>query len=167
MVVTVTERRARQAVYPSPWNTTSTLDGATNAQYFYDYAGQDPINNYDLTGLSCGPGKLGDKLWPDLWFTSACNFHDRCYGGKGKYLDVFRSYCDNEFMHKMDARCDKFSWFNPEKFACYSAASLNYSLVVGPGRWYGGFYRGHVKACEQAGYSASSCKIWMKHTSHM
>jgi len=47
----VTPRPApRQLVYPLPWNTTSTPAAATNGPYFYDYAGQDPINQVDLTG---------------------------------------------------------------------------------------------------------------------
>jgi hypothetical protein len=44
---TATLRRA----YPLPWNTTATLGAATNAEYFYDYAGQDPVNGFDLSGL--------------------------------------------------------------------------------------------------------------------
>jgi len=52
----VTPRPApRQPVYPLPWNTTSTPAAATNAEYFYDYAGQDPINGYDLSGQAGNP----------------------------------------------------------------------------------------------------------------
>lgn len=32
------------------WNAVTTLRDDTKAEYFYDYAGQDPINSYDPTG---------------------------------------------------------------------------------------------------------------------
>lgn len=50
MLVTAAQPRVRTVAYPQPWNTTSTLAAATNREYFYDYAGQDPVNNYDLNG---------------------------------------------------------------------------------------------------------------------
>lgn len=56
MVVATTEPRVRKVTYARPSNTTSTLAAATNREYFYDYANQDPINGYDLSG--------------DCWFCS-------------------------------------------------------------------------------------------------
>jgi hypothetical protein len=63
MVVAVAQPRARVR-YLQPWNTTSTLDAATNAQYFYDYAGQDPINNFDLTGTYKARAPYSDRTCP-------------------------------------------------------------------------------------------------------
>jgi hypothetical protein len=56
VLAVVPAERCRRVAYALPWNATSTLGAATNAQYFYDYAGQDPINGYDLSGdLAVGP----------------------------------------------------------------------------------------------------------------
>lgn len=48
--------------YPLPWNTTSTLDAAPSALRNYDYAGQDPINGYDLNG-ECYANAAGRCQW--------------------------------------------------------------------------------------------------------
>lgn len=49
--------------YPLPGNTTWTLAAATNGEYFYDYAGQDPVNNYDLDGTCLGIPYSGPCPW--------------------------------------------------------------------------------------------------------
>ena len=41
----------------------------------------------------------------DLWFTSACNAHDRCYSTCGKAQTV----CDERFQIDMSAICDTLS----------------------------------------------------------
>jgi 5-methylcytosine-specific restriction endonuclease McrA len=40
--------------YRLPWSATSTLGCTTRVEYWGDYAGQDPINNYDLNGTCAG-----------------------------------------------------------------------------------------------------------------
>jgi hypothetical protein len=51
---------SRRVAHALPWNTTSTLGAATNAEYFYDYADQDPVDNYDLDGTYKARGAYGD-----------------------------------------------------------------------------------------------------------
>jgi RHS repeat-associated protein len=131
----------------------------------YDYAGQDPVNNYDLDGRSCGPGQTGDKLVPDLDFKPACDFHDACYGGKGKLLGKFRSACDDQFLHKMVGICkSKYGAFDPTRYGCLLTAGTFYTAVIGPGSAYSGYKKGQTEECERRGYSNAGCKNWIGHT---
>jgi RHS repeat-associated protein len=73
----------------------------------YDYACQDPVNNFDLDGTVCGSGTT-DWLFDDHdWFfnfTAACKFHDHCYGTWGG-PDHTKKYCDEEFYDRMLEDC--------------------------------------------------------------
>ena len=76
--------------------------GSANA---YDYASVDPINNVDLDGRACGPGKgLGDVLVSDVagLFRGSCKRHDACYG---RYPGPTKTVCDKRFRGDMNKAC--------------------------------------------------------------
>ena len=138
--------------------------GALNA---YDYAGQDPVNNDDLGGLSCGPGGWGDKIVPDSVFSSACSFHDHCYGGHGANYGRTRSECDSIFKGLMFLSCQShYGKWNWRRYACYDYAETLYLAVRGPGHYYQGYYNGQYQACVRRGNSASACKKWATHNAN-
>jgi hypothetical protein len=68
---------------------------------------------------------------PELWFTSACAAHDRCYGAhEGK------AACDTAFLHDMLAICDHVGSSaagvssSATRASCRAAARLYYKAVV-------------------------------------
>jgi hypothetical protein len=102
-------------------------------------APQDPAAPRDLCGSS----------WfdvPELWFTSACEGHDRCYAAhRGK------AACDTAFLDDMLATCAKLpsssSGVNSTltRASCRAAAHLYYKgVVVG-----GGFSYCHRLVCRE------------------
>jgi RHS repeat-associated protein len=130
----------------------------------YAYAGQDPVNMYDLGGESCGPSLLGDLGIVDWIFTDACDFHDRCYGGKGEYYNWSRSDCDNEFYRLMKSACEDHyggtflgAHYDPRWYACRGYARTLYGIVSGAGRFYPLFYKARYSECRKRGGSKSYC----------
>ncbi len=113
---------------------------------WYGYVANNPINMTDITGLSCGPGKLGDYFVPDSWITysfePACDMHDKCYGTCGKK----RSQCDNEFLDFMWWICDNTLGRSSLSYRhCREMASIYYLAV----RKYGqGSYDEAQKCCK-------------------
>ena len=91
----------------------------------------------------CGSGYFNA---PELWFTSACEGHDRCYGAhRGK------AACDTAFLNDMLATCatgsSVSSGVNPSltRASCRAAAHLYYKgVVVG-----GGFSYCHRAVCRE------------------
>jgi hypothetical protein len=82
---------------------------------------------------------------PELWFTSACEGHDRCYGAhRGK------AACDTAFLDDMLAICAKLPASgsvnaNLSRASCRAAAHLYYKgVVVG-----GGFSYCHRPVCRE------------------
>jgi hypothetical protein len=80
---------------------------------------------------------------PELWFTSACEGHDRCYGAhRGK------AACDTAFLNDMLAICAKLPSSggvnsNLTRASCRAAAHLYYKgVVIG-----GGFSYCHRPVC--------------------
>lgn len=75
---------------------------------------------------SCGPGTWGDALVPDggPWFsfTSACSWHDSCYGAKVNS----RRYCDDGFYDRTLYSC-QVSYSNST--SCRNTAYLYYKAV--------------------------------------
>jgi hypothetical protein len=71
VLVLASTERSRRCAYPLPWNTTSTLGAATNREYFYDYAGQDPINGYDLSGKNFCDSEHNCRQVLNYWLTAA------------------------------------------------------------------------------------------------
>jgi hypothetical protein len=68
---------------------------------------------------------------PELWFTSACEGHDRCYGAhRGK------AACDTAFLHEMLAICEHVGSSSggvsssSTRASCRAAARLYYKAVV-------------------------------------
>jgi hypothetical protein len=68
---------------------------------------------------------------PELWFTSACEGHDRCYGAhQGK------AACDTAFLHDMLAICEHVGSSSggvsssSTRASCRAAARLYYKAVV-------------------------------------
>jgi hypothetical protein len=68
---------------------------------------------------------------PELWFTSACEAHDRCYGAhQGK------AACDAAFLHDMLAICEHVGSStggvssSTTRASCRAAARLYYKAVV-------------------------------------
>ena len=92
------------------------------------YAGGNPINWFDSTGLACGPGGAGDIIVPEKcapWmpsFTSACAGHDSCYGSCG----AKKKDCDKAFKKDMLDLCR--GWL------CRRCAGLYYQAVSKGGR---------------------------------
>ncbi len=78
------------------------VGGSANA---YEYGAADPINNVDLKGEACGPGKgLGDVLVSDVagLFRGSCKRHDACYG---RYPGPTKTVCDKRFRGDMNKAC--------------------------------------------------------------
>ena len=84
---------------------------------------------------------------PELWFTSACAGHDRCYGEhRGK------AACDTAFLHDMLAICatvgpSSAGRVNPglTRASCRAAAHVYYkAVVIG-----GGFSYCHRTVCRE------------------
>jgi RHS repeat-associated protein len=78
------------------------VGGSANA---YEYGGADPVNNLDLDGRACGPGKgLGDVFIPDVafLFRGSCKRHDACYG---RYPGPTKAVCDKRFRGDMNKAC--------------------------------------------------------------
>jgi hypothetical protein len=84
---------------------------------------------------------------PELWFTSACEGHDRCYGAhRGK------AACDTAFLNDMLAICAKMGSSSSggvspgmSQASCRAAARLYYkAVVVG-----GGFSYCHRPVCRE------------------
>lgn len=48
--------------------------------------------------MTCGPGKFGDKVVPDLWFEEACRVHDRDYADPTAGP---KEVCDWRFLQNM------------------------------------------------------------------
>jgi hypothetical protein len=75
----------------------------------------------------CGPEGFGG-LVPELWFTSACNTHDICYGTLG----ASKSACDTQFYNNMRAICSSRypHWYQAvQRNACYASAWTYYQAV--------------------------------------
>ncbi len=74
---------------------------------------------------ACGPSTWGDALVPDggPWFsfTSACSWHDSCYGQR-----LGRQYCDDEFYNRMLYSC-QVSYASSS--SCRNTAYLYYKAV--------------------------------------
>lgn len=84
---------------------------------------------------------------PELWFTSACEGHDRCYGAhRGK------AACDTAFLNDMLATCATMGSSSPggvgpgiTRASCRATAHLYYkAVVVG-----GGFSYCHHAVCRE------------------
>jgi RHS repeat-associated protein len=69
------------------------------------YVRNNPLKYIDSSGLSCGPGQLGDSLIPDLGFGDCCDAHDDCYAGTNGHYCKDRVVCDREFCECMMAKC--------------------------------------------------------------
>lgn len=81
------------------------LDGPST----YSYGAANPLTRFDLYGLQdtstggtegCGSGRF-HPFPPDLWFTEACDIHDRCYTTCG----ASKEQCDRQFRRNMQSRC--------------------------------------------------------------
>lgn len=99
------------------------------------YTDNNPINFIDPKGLACGPGTLGDLIWPDIWmkaidFTSACTNHDNCYEMCGKT----KPECDGAFLKDMKTVCSNIP--NLYYSDCLIIAYSQYYLVLSPGGQY-------------------------------
>jgi len=86
----------------------------------YDYAGQDQVNGYDLTGKynGCGPGNsltmriltkylINPVLSYGAGIAAACRAHDACYGNF--YIGASKTKCDNAFLGAFASTC-KSAW---------------------------------------------------------
>ena len=100
----------------------------------YGYVVNDPLNAFDLLGLSslgkqcpdgwkpcakeghvpgsngCGPEGWKNRLVPDMpfWmidFTESCNAHDRCYDTCHENGAAAKRHCDDEFLSDMQLQC--------------------------------------------------------------
>jgi hypothetical protein len=140
----------------------------------YDFAGQDPINNQDLDGTVCGPGSIpgGDAAVPDLIWKDACQQHDDCYGGKGKFFKWTRKQCDYDFeLNAMVACYERFGYnsldndnsHNKPLHACYGVAKVYYEAIRVGGQYYSGYYDGHFAECRRRKYSVEYCKKTAKY----
>jgi hypothetical protein len=76
----------------------------------------------------CGSSRFNA---PELWFTSACAAHDRCYG-----VHQGKAACDTAFLHDMLAICEHVGPSSggvssgATRASCRAAAHLDYKAVV-------------------------------------
>jgi len=115
--------------------------GYVDGMNLYEYAESRPTINRDPSGLACGSGWTewvvpdqglvpGTPVYFD--FTSACEWHDDCYGQCG----VSRASCDSGFRDIMLAWCDGAygSWYQfVPRAICRSLAYVYYGAVRGLG----------------------------------
>ena len=91
----------------------------------FTFVYNDPSDEYDLFGLECGSGKLGDAIIPDhplgFDFASACHNHDGCYDTCG----ANKSDCDKQFLKNMLDECEK----HKHKNSCAWVALRYYNAV--------------------------------------
>jgi len=86
--------------------------------HLYVYVQNNPINWIDPFGLDCGPGQVGDFIFPDFWFKKACREHDVCY----RDCCAKKEDCDDEFCKKLNDRCRQMKLWNPLRYTCFAAA---------------------------------------------
>lgn len=99
------------------------------------YTDNNPINFVDPKGLACGPGTLGDIVFPDNWFgwysfESACSQHDNCYGTCGRS----KTQCDDEFLQNMLNTCASLTAGSYWRNHCEGIADIYYEAVRSRGQ---------------------------------
>jgi hypothetical protein len=136
----------------------------------YDYAHQDPVNNFDLTGTVCGPGHDGgwkERAVPDGVYTDACQYHDDCYAGKYGAA-VTKKACDDEFLKRMQHDCASHfgGWSllipgDPLVYgACMDGAQAYYEAVRRLGKGTFDSSRSKSAICQSMGQA--ECQVWLK-----
>jgi hypothetical protein len=112
---------------------------------------QDP--EYLNQSNGCGPfttiaGIIPGWWVPDLGFTTACDFHDCCYGWCG----ALKPWCDHMFKLKMQAICDEAyggSTLLAEDWAiCWAEAQAFHSAVANHPKGQEAFDNAQDKACK-------------------
>jgi RHS repeat-associated protein len=96
----------------------------------YSYAGDNPPNLADPSGLACGTW-WNDWLVPDDWptysFGACCKEHDDCYGCLGKQSGFSKSDCDEGFCNCMLKVCDGLDGYSRQ--SCEGNAKLYCKMV--------------------------------------
>ena len=96
----------------------------------YAYVGNNSVNYIDPLGLSCGPGTIGDLLWPDGPFKEDCDNHDKCYEGKGKYnCNTPKDKCDDDFCDDMANTCGGKLYGSSSQHNCLTLGTMNCYLA--------------------------------------
>jgi RHS repeat-associated protein len=139
---------------PDPLNDPLALHGWNG----YIYAGDDPVNAIDPSGLrGCGPGSVQVPSYAGM--EPACNWHDRCYGA----ALTRRSYCDRHFLRMGSRGCVRRYGISDTAFGCVAAVHFYYyelrhdSLVILLATE--GFVAGHYRKCRSAGGTDRACFI--------
>ena len=101
------------------------------------YTDNNPINYVDPKGLACGPGIVGDIVFPDNWFgwynfKSACGEHDNCYATCGSS----KTKCDDDFLRNMLEECSTLTPNSYWRNHCEGMAYFYYRGVISIfGKW--------------------------------
>jgi len=124
---------------------TSLLDFTNGNRYAY--AGDDPINNADPSGLfvevppdyiydpnlgslhdycTRSPDQFPAAFGNDASFKGPCAKHDECYGnGTEQYS------CDRQLKADLTENCkDTYGFFNPNQALCLDTADVYFAVVV-------------------------------------
>lgn len=116
----------------TPTTLTRSAPSETTAEYFYDYAGQDPINGFDLQGTFAGPPCLGSFC--KAWAKRMCRtYHQACHGGGSDPFSWLKKHVWDVFFTSADI-----------KF-CYEGGKLGLRLGSRSGPW--GAFFGAVGGC--------------------
>lgn len=112
----------------------------------YAFVNSGPLQGSDFFGLArtCGSGKIGERILPNLYYGSCCGEHDDCYDDCKN--NPSKDSCDREFTNCTMRQCSR-RWI-ATKFAC------EYFAVI----YSEGVRRGGQNSFDDARKSCGSCK---------
>jgi hypothetical protein len=132
------------AAVPVGTNYGSDVSSRTGPQDVYccDGGAIPPPAPYRAGRDYCSNPWYGNSAYESRW-QYTCYRHDVCYGSQ-----LGRKHCDSQFWRNMIADCKAFSWYNPDRYACFADAAVWYAAV----RWSGAsHYKPRTSSTQPAG----------------